>query len=76
MKPRVPQSRPGGPLFAAGIGVVVSPDGGVYVEMLDENDVVIAVAGMKLCAATLFQDQMVAACTRATLGQTASGAVH
>lgn len=64
------------PLYAAGMSVVVSPDCGVYVEMRDESGAVIAVAGMLICAAVDFNEQLTAACERALVGQTSSGAVH
>lgn len=68
MKPR--------PLFAAGLSVVVSPHCEVFVEMRDDANVVIAVAGLKICAAVDFNEQVRAACERALVGQTSSGAIH
>lgn len=68
MKPR--------PLYAAGISVVVSPHCEVFVEMRDEANVVIAVAGLRICAAVDFNEQVRVACERALVGQTSSGAVH
>lgn len=64
------------PIFAAGISVVVSPQSEVFVEMRDEANIVIAVAGLKVCAAVTFNEQVRVACERALVGQTTSGAVH
>lgn len=62
-------------LLAAGI-TVIDKNGGVYVEFRDAVGEVFAIAGMKICAAVDFNEQVTAACERALVGQTSSGAVH
>ncbi len=62
-------------LLAAGV-TVIDKDGGVYVEFRDDEGVVFAIAGMKICAAVDFNAQVTAACERALVGGNATGAVH
>lgn len=64
------------PLYAAGISVIVSADAEVFVEMRDKAGAVIAVAGLKICAAVDFNEQVSSACHRVLAGPAASGAVH
>lgn len=62
-------------LLAADV-TVIDRNGGVYVEFRDDAGEVFAIAGMKICAAVDFNEQVRVACERALVGQTSSGAVH
>lgn len=55
---------------------VIARDGEVFVEFRDDTNAVFAVAGLKICAAVDFSSQVTAACERALVGKTSSGAIH
>lgn len=64
------------PFYAHGLTVVVGPDHGVYVEMRDAAGKVRALAGLKVCAAVDFNEQLTKACEQALSGRPSAEAVH
>lgn len=63
-------------ILAAAVTVVTSPDGDVHVEFRDHHHTVVALAGLKPCAALDLSTLLTGAIERTLCGPMASAALH